>query len=58
MYLHILHRMRRLGAMTGVFGDESVGEQGRLANMVSEGKVPSPSVKMIVNVHCRWPPRE
>ena len=56
IHLHILHRMRRLGAITGVLGDESLGEQGRLANMLSDGKVPSPSVKLIVNVHSRWLP--
>ena len=37
IHLHILHRMRRLGVITGVFGDESLGEQGRLANIVCIG---------------------
>ena len=54
IHLHILHRIRRLGAITGVFGDESLGEQGRLANMLSDGKIPSPSVRLIVNVASVW----
>ena len=46
MYLHILHRIRLLGMMTGVFGADSEGVCGCLANMSSDGREPSPS-KMI-----------
>lgn len=50
MYLHILHRIRLLGMMTGVFGTESEGVCGCLANMSSDGREPSPS-EMIGSVY-------
>lgn len=43
MYLHILHRIRLLGMMTGVPGTESEGVCGYLANMSPGGGEPSPS---------------
>lgn len=43
IYLHILHRIRRLGMIVGVLGKESEGERGYLANMAFSGILPSPS---------------
>ena len=43
MYLHILHRIRLLGAITGVLSPDSVGVCGYLANISSGGAEPSPS---------------
>lgn len=42
--LHILHRIRRRGAL-GEGGSESPGVRGNFANMSVSGKEPSPSVK-------------
>lgn len=43
-YLHILHRIRLLGTMTGVFGaDSDPGVWGYPANMSPGGTEPSPS---------------
>lgn len=43
-YLHILHRIRRLGTIIGVLGTESDGVRGCLANIAFSGIVPSPSM--------------
>lgn len=50
-YLHILHRIRLLGTMTGVFGADSEGDCGCPANMSPGGAEPSPS-KMIRSASC------
>lgn len=51
MHLHILHRIRLLGTMTGVFAADSEGDWGYPANMSPGGAEPSPS-KMIELVPC------
>lgn len=48
-YLHILHRIRRVGTIIGVLGTESDGVRGCLANIAFSGIVPSPSIIQLIS---------